>query len=407
MNPCSLTFLLALALGAAVLHAVARPGAKRLLLSAFNLAFLATFLPNRASAAWLAAAILASYGVLVLARRGAPRAVLVALAACLIGGFLVAKKYVFIAPFVPRSVLAHSIELIGLSYMLFKLLHVLVDVAERQPLALDLYTYASYQLAFFTLIAGPIQRYEEFHAFWWSMGDEPLTADASLEAWDRVFTGMLKMGVVGTAAYAVYTSASEGFLTAGSTGALVLRFAALFYAYPVYLYFNFSGYTDVVLGSARLMGFRLPENFDRPYLARNLVDFWNRWHMSLSSWIRGYVFLPSYKWAVGRWGAAAQTRGYVLMFLSLLLAGVWHGSTWNFVVFGAVHGAGAATSQAYGDLLKRRLSRERLARYRESRLVTACARLTTFHVVCFSFLFFPVELGTALQRLRAVIGAVR
>ena len=80
----------------------------------------------------------------------------------------------------------------------------------------------------------------------------------------------------------------------------------MFYAYPAFVYFNFSGYTDIVIGAGRLFGLGLPENFNRPYLARNTVDFWNRWHITLSTWIRDYVFMASYKWAAARWSVQAR-----------------------------------------------------------------------------------------------------
>jgi D-alanyl-lipoteichoic acid acyltransferase DltB (MBOAT superfamily) len=291
--------------------------------------------------------------------------------------------------------------------MLFKFLHMVVDIRQGQLLAFTLFGYLNYQLAFFTLIAGPIQRFNDFQKFWESMS--PATADAreALIAWNRLLNGMLKMGLLAAAASFLYDRSAAALLQPQSTLELAARFAVYFYAYPAYVYFNFSGYTDIVLGCAKLLGLQLPENFDRPYLARNVVDFWSRWHISLTTWIRDYVFMTSYKWVAERFSPLAQTAGYVITFLSLLIAGIWHGSTWNFVVFGAMHGAGAAITQMYGSVLKWRLKRAGLKRYNQNPWIRGGAMVLTFHFVCASFLFFPAHLRLTLDRLQAVVNHLR
>ena len=105
------------------------------------------------------------------------------------------------------------------------------------------------------------------------------------------------------------------------------------YGYAVQIYVDFSGYSDVAIGSAALFGYELPENFDAPYVSRNLQEFWHRWHISLSSWLRDYLYKPL---GGSRGGAAATYRN---LMITMVLGGLWHGASWNFVIWGGLHGA--------------------------------------------------------------------
>src|SRR5690606_9921181 len=104
------------------------------------------------------------------------------------------------------------------------------------------------------------------------------------------------------------------------------------YGYAIQIYADFSGYTDIAIGCALLLGIRFPQNFDAPYIARSLQEFWRRWHMSLSRWLRDYLYIPL--------GGNRGSTGFVYrnLFLTMLLGGLWHGAAWTFVVWGALHG---------------------------------------------------------------------
>ena len=105
----------------------------------------------------------------------------------------------------------------------------------------------------------------------------------------------------------------------------------VFYFYPIYLYFNFAGYCDIVIAASRFFGMKLPENFNRPYLARNVIEFWTRWHITLGTWIRDYLFMPMYKPVVERWPKRAPSLAWIFYFLAFVVAGAWHGGTANFL----------------------------------------------------------------------------
>lgn len=378
-----------------------------MLLSVANAAFLVALVPNWQSWVVLAAFIFGSFGVLLLARCRVSSWLVALAVTAFIVGFLFVKRYAFLGLLIPASLLDHTVGIVGISYMLFKFLHMVVDIRQHQPLSLSLFGYVNYQLAFFTLIAGPIQRFGDFQKFWATLNPEDESLRESLAAWNRIFNGMLKMGLLAVAAQYAYDWAGAGLVQSQATQLLLARFAIFFYAFPVYLYFNFSGYTDIVLGCAKLLGLTLPENFDRPYLARNVVDFWNRWHISLTAWVRDYLFMTSYKWIAERFRWLAKGAGFALTFSALVIVGIWHGSTWNFLVFGLIHGTGAIATQIYGTLLKSSLRQSGLKRYGQNRWIRGVAIAATLHFVGFSFLFFPADLQLTLDRLQLVADRFR
>lgn len=161
------------------------------------------------------------------------------------------------------------------------------------------------------------------------------------------------------------------------------------YAYSLQLFFDFSGYTDLAIALALLLGFRLPENFNRPYLATDIQDFWNRWHITLSTWIRDYVYIPLGGNRGGFW------RVQLNLMLAFMVSGIWHGAGWNFLIWGIIHGA----ALVWLNVLKR---------YQYRYWLTAHAKplaiFLTFHYVAFGWIFFRSEsFERALQVLRALV----
>jgi D-alanyl-lipoteichoic acid acyltransferase DltB (MBOAT superfamily) len=147
----------------------------------------------------------------------------------------------------------------------------------------------------------------------------------------------------------------------------------------VQIYCDFSGYTDVAIGSALLLGIRFPKNFDAPYQAQSIQDFWRRWHISLSTWLRDYLYIPL---GGSRKGAR---RTYLNLIITMLLGGLWHGASWNFVVWGGLHGAALAATRAYQ---RWRWEGEPPANAGSSPLARLVCIAATFHAVCFAWIFF-------------------
>lgn len=377
---------------------------RRVILSLANLVFLLTFLENMSDALALAGFVLLSYGMLLAVQRwrwrGTP-AIFILLAVLVL---LVLKRYYFLEGWLPEGLLQHSLGIIGISYMTFKLIHVIVDLRQGQLAPLDFPCYANYQLGFFSLVAGPIQRYNDFREFWAHCDEIDTTHGEGLRAWNRVLTGLLKVGALAPVAFYVYEATRDAVSSSSSASLTLAAFLGLFYAYPAYIYFNFSGYCDVVIGAARMLGMHHQENFNRPYLARDMIDFWNRWHISLTLWIRDYVFMSSYKSLVERWPRVAKPAGYVLLFVALLLAGIWHGPSMNFMIFGLIHGVGVAVAQLYADTLRAGLGREGMRAYLANPWIRGVATGVTLNYACFSFLFFAPGMDSTMRLLR-VVGA--
>jgi D-alanyl-lipoteichoic acid acyltransferase DltB (MBOAT superfamily) len=399
MAVCSLGFLFFCGAVVIVYHLAPGKLLRQVILACASGFFLYPLVPNPRSWEWFAVMLVGSYLALLLVRtwpRGG-NVVLGIVAALAI--YLYLKRYTLVADFIPFpnewDVRLHPVEVVGLSYMIFKFLHMLVDQWQGQLAAINPWRYLNYQLSFFTVTAGPIQRYNDFIRYWDEMDLQPSETRESLLYWIRILTGMIKVGLLGAYVQSTYNASVFGTPTLGQ--ALIC-----FYAYPVYLYFNFSGYTDIVIGAAGLLGFRLPENFNRPWLSRNVLDFWDRWHITLTHWIRDYVFMASYKVAATNFPSAARYWSYALLFLALFLAGVWHGTTDGFVMFGLLNGLGAAATRAYGDVLRATLGRSRLHAYLHNRTVRVIAIVVTLHYVCLCQLFFSSDLEPALAILRAV-----
>jgi D-alanyl-lipoteichoic acid acyltransferase DltB (MBOAT superfamily) len=408
MTVASIEFLLCLLLAAAVFFHLPPGRTRRAALAAANLAFLGTLLPNLAAALALAVFLLSGYAVAMAVRARPRRALLAAYLAALLAAFVLVQRYAFLEPLVPARLLEHPIAIAGLSYMLFRQIHFLVDALQEQIPEVSLWSYVNYQTNLFALLAGPIQRYQDFHKYW--RDPAPILAGRHeiLGAWLRVFLGVVKIaGVAAVLLFArdrLWSQLLEAASAPGHAGgaAVLLKFALVFYLYPAYVYFNFVGYCDIVIGGATLFGQRLPENFDRPYLSRNILDFWTRWHRTLGFWVRDYLFMPMYKAIAERAPRQAGSLAFACYFVAFLLAGMWHGTTASFAVFGLLHGLGASAAKVWEALIIRRSGRPGLRRYLDSQPARWTAIFATGHYVCFSMLFFSAELGEC----RAVLGAV-
>jgi membrane protein involved in D-alanine export len=407
MNVASIEFLLSVLAASALFFHLPPGRARRVALAAANAAFLALLIPNAASALALALVLVSGYGVALSLRAHPRRAVLALYLAVLIGAFLVLQKYAFLEALLPASIRHHPLNVVGLSYILFRQIHFLVDAMQGQIEAPTFWGYLNYQLNLLALLAGPIQRFQEFQDYWRDPRPRLPDRHALLMAWLRILIGLVKIAAVG----ALLLQAHDRFLAqladsaltvqgAGRTG-ILLRVAVVLYAYPAYIYFNFSGYCDIVIGAGALFGQRLPENFDRPHLSRNVLDFWTRFHRTLGFWVRDYLFMPMYK-GIAEWSSRwAPSLAFLCYFAAFFLAGIWHGATPGFAVFGLLQGAGASAAKLWEMAITRRSGRAGLRRYLESRPIRFAAIVGTLHYYALSVLFFfPGSLWDCILPLR-------
>jgi D-alanyl-lipoteichoic acid acyltransferase DltB (MBOAT superfamily) len=259
---------------------------------------------------------------------------------------------------------------LGISFFCFQSLTYTIDIyrGDGKPLRSLLAHFTA--VSFFpTTLSGPITRVLALAPQMEKAG-RTLPASDSGKAFYRIGMGLLKK-------FLIADFLSENLVTrVFDTPNLYTGLECLVgvYAFAAQLYYDFSGYTDIAIGSAMLLGLKLPENFNRPYQSLNISEFWRRWHISLSNWLRDYLYfsLP---------GKRKKWAAYLNLFLTMLIGGLWHGASWTFVAWGAMHGAGLALHHAF------RTWRGNPAPS-GNRVIRLISRLATSHFVVFAWIFF-------------------
>lgn len=387
------------------------PRSRRAAFASANVAVLAFFMPHVASWAVVAGFLASGYAAGRLLARRPSRWGLAAYFAALAAALVYLNRYTVLARVLPDSLARHPIVIVGLSYMFFRQTRFVVDCMQGQIRACSLAGYLNYQLNLFALLAGPLQRYNDFQAYWLRPVPIRRPADEALLAWLRMLVGFAKVAVVGAGCLWAYNHAF-GRLALAAGGQAVPRwgtigwFVVLFYAAPAYVYMNFSGYCDVAIGGASLLGLRLPENFHCPFLSRNMLDFWTRWHRTLGFWVRDFLFTPMYKAVAERRGGSAPGWATPLYFVAFFLICVWHGTTRNFVVFGLLQGLGVSVAKAWEGRILRRGGRDALIRYLASRRIRVIATVATGQFASMTCLFFLADLDTCLVPIVALLDAL-
>lgn len=227
-----------------------------------------------------------------------------------------------------------DIRWLGYSYLSFRLIHTLRDrQAGRLPGA-SLREYLIYLLFFPSYTAGPIDRFERFQKD--LRAEQTPVEDDFGEGMKRLILGLFKKFVLAD---------GLALMALNQTNAAQVRDSGwawfLLYAYALQIFFDFSGYTDIAIGLGRILGFRLPENFKAPYLKTNLTLFWNNWHMTLTSWFRGYFFNPLTRtMRRSRLNLHPSLVLLIVQISTMILIGMWHGVSWNFLIWGVWHGLG-------------------------------------------------------------------
>jgi membrane protein involved in D-alanine export len=315
--------------------------------------------------------------------------------------FVYMRKYDFLHWFVSDSLLTTTLATVGLSFLFFKVVHVMIEARCGTLGDLRLLTYLDYTLNFTTFMMGPIERYQDFSAQ--LEGRErpvPATFESHLDALLRMAVGFVKVYLVAPW-FAYYLPENADVLTMSWRGLLVN-----IYGFYFFLYLNFAGYCDVMIGLSALLGLRPPENFDKPFLARNISDFWLRFHRSLTAWLTTYIFSPAYKWALGtRWlGPRPLLAANLAILLTMLVSGLWHGTTVSFLLFGLIHGLYFVVFRTWDALLIRLLGRQRLQEWRAWWPIQAAGVLVTFHAVAFSLIFFRLRPEAVLAIFARLVG---
>jgi alginate O-acetyltransferase complex protein AlgI len=225
---------------------------------------------------------------------------------------------------------------IGISFHTFQSISYIVDVSRGNARAERNYLNYALYIAFFPqLLAGPIVRAGMFFRELYAR--RAPTLEHAARGLGEIALGVLKK----TAVADRFAPIVDAYWAGGHTGGAPAAWCAAL-AFGMQIYFDFSGYTDIAIGCARLLGFDFPQNFHRPYLAWSITEFWRRWHMTLSAWLRDYLYIPL---GGNRFGAYATYRNLII---TMLLGGLWHGANWTFVIWGGYHGVLLAIERALG-----------------------------------------------------------
>ncbi len=287
---------------------------------------------------------------------------------------------------------------VGISFFTFHGISYVVDVRRREvePVSspLDLFLYISF---FPQLVAGPIVRAAYFLP---QLRQKPQLDAASLAySVVLILLGLFKKTVV--AGYLASDIVDQAFQDPSAYSAIDLVLAC--YAYAMQIYCDFSGYTDIAIGLAALLGYRFKANFNQPYRAASLREFWRRWHISLSEWLRDYLYKPL---GGSKHGELATYRN---LLLTMLLGGIWHGAAWNFVVWGGIHGTALAAERYFRsrwmpDALARAPGRvAQLLRSILGGIGHICGIVLTFNIVCLAWIFFrSPDVGAAVGYLTRI-----
>ena len=269
----------------------------------------------------------------------------------------------------------HILLPLGISFFVFEFIHYAVEVYRGKPLVKSLIDFSLFASFFPTQIAGPIKRYMDFipqlsipAKFKWEYVDQGM---------NLILMGLFKKLILGdNLALAV----EAGFAHPANFGSVDLWLIA--YAYAFQIFFDFSGYTDIARGSALLFGYKVPINFNLPYISANVSDFWHRWHISLSTWLRDYLYIP-----MGG-SRGSQWTSYRNLFITMALGGLWHGAAMHFLIWGAFHGILLVLHKEYQKLCEMVGIAEKLL---SSKVYHWASVVVTFHLVVIGWVFFRAE----------------
>ncbi len=229
---------------------------------------------------------------------------------------------------------AHVLLPIGVSFFVFHAISYIVDVWRNDtPATHNLFDFAAFITLFPHLIAGPVLRYKDLA---WQFMSRTHSVDTFSEGAYRFMAGFAKKVLI---ADTIAPLADAAFALENPTMADAWLGTI---AYTLQLFFDFAGYSEMAIGLALMMGFRFIENFQNPYLSRSITDFWRRWHISLSTWLRDYLYIPLGGSRKGR------VRTYINLMITMVLGGLWHGANWTFIIWGTWHGVILAIERMLG-----------------------------------------------------------
>lgn len=279
---------------------------------------------------------------------------------------------------------------LAISFFTFEFIHYLFEIYRGNKPMNSFVLFALFAAFFPTQIAGPIKRYADFQTQMDQDHDKKFSLSMLDEGLPLIIIGMAKKVLLADNLSVLVNMVLQDPTPYGWPELWLFA-----YAFAFQIYFDFSGYTDIARGSAMLMGYKIPINFNMPYIAKNVSDFWHRWHISLSTWLRDYLFIPLGGSKNGRWNTNRN------LLLTMALGGLWHGASWNFVIWGIYHGLALIIHREFSFLQEKFAP---LRQFCQTKLWNFAAPLITFHAVCIGWIFFVVhDVSTSFGIIKRMI----
>lgn len=288
---------------------------------------------------------------------------------------------------------------IGISYFSFKMMHFIFESYKKNIENPNLVLFLNYILFFPSYISGPINRYNHFVQSVNSEVSSKTSKNLKLGA-ERIVHGLFKKIVVAQILFPYILTSSSKSVEEFSIMNIIIGL----YAYSLYFYVDFSAYTDLALGSGRLLGVELPENFNSPFLKKNIQRLWANWHISLTSWLIDYIYWPLAKKLrnIHAFRRRPVFLSNICIIITFVVCGIWHGKGLNFILWGLYHGIGLSILNVYKSL-KRKIKNQRIRAYFESNLSYGIGVFLTFSFFSFGLLLFVLDVPTIMNLLNHLL----
>lgn len=325
-------------------------------------------------------------------------------------------KRLFGSTWASRSIAVPEIMVpLGLSFFIFEFIHYLVDSYYGRTKN-TLLEFGVFSVFFPTMVSGPIKRFQPFI----KQLRSPIEYKAEFfnDGFTRIIKGLAKKILIADIIGAYALPLTE-FAKNPEVSTWILWISV--YAYAIRIYFDFSGYSDIAIGCAKLLGFTVPENFNKPYLRQNIAEFWRYWHMSLTSWLTDYIYMPIGKKLMPIIGKKHPLLlATICQLITMSVSGLWHGAAWNFLFWGLFHGIGLTIHRIFSDY-KTKIKRKHKAVKPRSTIINntynfitkPLSTAFTFHFVCIGWVFFVLNINDAarviyrllfLPQIRSLLG---
>jgi len=271
-----------------------------------------------------------------------------------------------------------SVQKLGLSYILFRYVHWLIESNKRTIHKSNFLIFLNYIFFFPSILAGPIDTYKNFH-YWVGNSNWKYQKSLFFAGITRIFLGAFK--TLGIVPLIIVYATDYNTLIPDFTPFIAVTLSLV--AYSLYIYFDFSGYSDIAIGTSYLIGIKTPENFNSPYLSTDLSDFWRRWHMTFSNFLKLYVFKPSIKVYNTLFGTTNRLLVSISCYITtFMICGLWHGDKINFVYWGLWHGVGLSLNKIWTVKFKKRFQ------FTTTKSYLALSGVLTFTFVTIGWMFF-------------------